>query len=129
MQLADILRSVHIKSVSGSLETEIDSLCHDSRRAGEGALFFALPGVKTDGSGFIGQAVEAGAAAVVSEKPYPAESSVPWIQVTDARRAMARFDAQQLGFRAAILHQGNAAHARRAILLSHATVDRRAKAA
>ncbi|MCB1235809.1 MAG: UDP-N-acetylmuramoyl-L-alanyl-D-glutamate--2,6-diaminopimelate ligase [Verrucomicrobiae bacterium] len=97
MQLADILRSVHIKSVSGSLETEIDSLCHDSRRAGEGALFFALPGVKTDGSGFIGQAVEAGAAAVVSEKPYPAESSVPWIQVTDARRAMARAAAEFYG--------------------------------
>jgi UDP-N-acetylmuramoyl-L-alanyl-D-glutamate--2,6-diaminopimelate ligase len=45
----------------------IERLVSDSRRATPGAAFFAYPGEKADGRGFIGDAVHRGAAAVVWE--------------------------------------------------------------
>ena len=54
-------------------DPEITSVVNDSRQAGPGALFFALPGAKTDGAMFIRQALEKGAAAVISAGEPPAE--------------------------------------------------------
>ena len=45
----------------------IERLVSDSRRAAPGAAFFAYPGEKADGRGYIGDAVHRGAAAVVWE--------------------------------------------------------------
>ena len=50
---------------------EITAIVNDSRLALPGALFFALPGAKTDGANFIRQALEQGAAAVVSPAEAP----------------------------------------------------------
>jgi UDP-N-acetylmuramoyl-tripeptide--D-alanyl-D-alanine ligase len=43
----------------------------DSRLVGEGQLFVALPGERTDGHRYLGEAVVAGAAAVVVSRPIP----------------------------------------------------------
>ncbi len=43
----------------------------DSRLVGEGQLFVALPGERTDGHRFLGEAVVAGAAALVVSRPVP----------------------------------------------------------
>jgi UDP-N-acetylmuramoyl-L-alanyl-D-glutamate--2,6-diaminopimelate ligase len=45
----------------------------DSRRAGPGVVFFAVPGTRVDGLAFAAQAAAAGAAAVVGEGPRPAD--------------------------------------------------------
>jgi len=52
-------------------DPEISSVINDSRLAGPGALFFALPGARTDGANFIRQALERGAAAVISAAEPP----------------------------------------------------------
>ena len=70
-------------------DPEITGLAYDSRRVLPGTLFFALRGVAADGHRFIGQAVAAGAAAVVLEEPACAPAGLPWLQVTDARLALA----------------------------------------
>ncbi|HXG26309.1 MAG TPA: UDP-N-acetylmuramoyl-tripeptide--D-alanyl-D-alanine ligase, partial [Candidatus Binatia bacterium] len=44
----------------------------DSRQVGEGQLFVALPGERTDGHRFLAEAAVAGAAAVVVSRPVPA---------------------------------------------------------
>jgi UDP-N-acetylmuramoyl-L-alanyl-D-glutamate--2,6-diaminopimelate ligase len=49
--------------------TEIASLTADSRTARAGALFFALPGAKTNGAYHVGEAVSRGAVAVVTREP------------------------------------------------------------
>ena len=90
MQLRKIIKQVPVKTVSGPLDTEILGICYDSRRAGAGSLFCALPGGKVDGHGFIPQAIRNGAAAVLSEKPCPGEVPAPWVQVVNARESMAR---------------------------------------
>jgi UDP-N-acetylmuramoyl-tripeptide--D-alanyl-D-alanine ligase len=54
---------------SGAVPTvEIRSSVIDSRLVEPGALFIAMPGERTDGHDFIGQAIEKGAVAVIAER-------------------------------------------------------------
>ncbi|OGR44805.1 MAG: UDP-N-acetylmuramoyl-L-alanyl-D-glutamate--2,6-diaminopimelate ligase [Elusimicrobia bacterium GWA2_61_42] len=55
----------------GAADPEISSIINDSRLAAPGALFFAMPGAKTDGGLFIRQALEKGAAAVITGTRAP----------------------------------------------------------
>ncbi len=53
-------------------EPDIASITNDSRQVLPGALFFAMQGAKTSGDNFVRQALEKGAAAVISETEVPA---------------------------------------------------------
>jgi UDP-N-acetylmuramoyl-tripeptide--D-alanyl-D-alanine ligase len=67
----------------------------DSRRAGPGGLFAAIPGERSDGHDFAADAVAAGAVAVLATRPVP----VPSILVPDipaALAALARFAVDSL---------------------------------
>jgi UDP-N-acetylmuramoyl-L-alanyl-D-glutamate--2,6-diaminopimelate ligase len=80
-----------ILAVKGGLERPISGLTMDSRRVVPGNLFFALPGLRTDGAAFIDEAIDRGAVAVVSQKPVALlHSKVTFIQVPDARTTLAR---------------------------------------
>lgn len=85
MNLRKLLQSSAI--APGLVDTEISSLCFDSRQAEPGSLFFALPGKNSDGKAFIQQAAEHGASAAVAEKALP-DSPCPVVIVPDARVAM-----------------------------------------
>jgi len=87
--LATILEKVQTQTVAGPMETAIDAVCYDSRQAAVGALFCALPGEHVDGNDFISSALANGVSAVLSEHPVPADCSFPWVQVRNARAAMA----------------------------------------
>lgn len=79
-----------LTNVSGAnADAEIKSLAYDSRQVTPGTLFFAVPGGQTDGHVFVPQALERGAAAVVSEREADGPLPVPWIQVRNVRPAMA----------------------------------------
>ena len=52
----------------GDPEIQITSIVTDSRRAGAGSLFAAIPGARVDGHDFIPMTVENGAACVLCEK-------------------------------------------------------------
>ncbi len=65
---------------------EIASLAYDSRRVQPGALFFCVPGEHSDGHHHAAQAVAAGAAALVVERPLG--QGVPEVVVESARAAM-----------------------------------------
>src|SRR5258708_565894 len=76
----------------GNRNLEITGIEYDSRRVRAGEVFFAIRGMKDDGTRFIPEAVSRGATAVASEMPpshFNGELPPVWIQVTDARRAMA----------------------------------------
>ena len=66
----------------------ISGLSCDSRKAREGDLFFALPGMHANGAKFVADAAANGAVAAVSEEDLP-DAPVPVIRVRDARMAMA----------------------------------------
>lgn len=65
MILRDLLPDTVPVEVQGSMDVEISHLAYDSRLVQPGALFFALPGTKHNGTRFIDQACERGACAVV----------------------------------------------------------------
>ena len=66
MILRDLLPDDVPLQIQGRLDVEIACLVYDSRRVTPGALFFALPGTKTDGTRFAAQALAQGAQAVVT---------------------------------------------------------------
>jgi UDP-N-acetylmuramoyl-L-alanyl-D-glutamate--2,6-diaminopimelate ligase len=66
---------------------EITGLAYDSRDVAGGDLFFCVSGFRTDGHEFAVEAVRAGAAALVVERPL--DLGVPEVLVESARAAMA----------------------------------------
>jgi len=77
-------------------DVAVTGIAYDSRQVAPGHVFVALKGLHTDGSIFIRQAVDRGAAAVVSEQAEN-ELAVPVLQVQDARAALAILAAEFYG--------------------------------
>ena len=120
MTLRDLLHGIEPSEIFGDTEISAAGLQYDSRCIEAGQLFVAIRGEKSDGNRFIPQAVERGAIAVVSEarpgdvvffgaSPGGADDSphsalqIPyrtlraWVQVKDARKALARAAANFYG--------------------------------
>jgi UDP-N-acetylmuramoyl-L-alanyl-D-glutamate--2,6-diaminopimelate ligase len=98
MTLADLLAAVagrapfaeQTATLAGARgAATVTSVTSDSREVLPGSLFVALRGLKADGSAFARDAIAKGAIAVVAEVPSPAGVAVPWLQVADARLALA----------------------------------------
>lgn len=86
----------------------VGGLTADSRAVGQGTVFFALKGEKTDGMAYAAAAAKAGAAVIVTDKDAaPADvTGVPVVTVANARRSLAlaasRFHPRQPGTIAAV---------------------------
>lgn len=66
MKLEKIIENTGAVILKGAADTEISSICNDSRKACPGALFIAVKGCAADGHDFVDAALAAGAAAAVS---------------------------------------------------------------
>jgi len=99
VSLEDLLEGVEVRSRVPLREMTIRQVTHDSRKVQSGALFVAIPGVTTDGTLFAKDAVGKGAIAVLSEAPAPADwaGNVAWVQVAEARKALATTAANFFG--------------------------------
>ncbi|HYN91311.1 MAG TPA: UDP-N-acetylmuramoyl-L-alanyl-D-glutamate--2,6-diaminopimelate ligase [Thermoleophilaceae bacterium] len=71
---------------TGAPEVEISGLASSSQSVTPGALFFCVPGFRSDGHDFAPDAVERGAAALVSQRRL--DLGVPEVVVDDVRAAM-----------------------------------------
>ncbi|WP_309383551.1 UDP-N-acetylmuramoyl-L-alanyl-D-glutamate--2,6-diaminopimelate ligase [Cerasicoccus frondis] len=78
----------HIK-YTGDSDVAVTCLITDSRRVAPGALFFAIEGANTSGSFYVEEAIDRGAVGIVGEREPGPRMSVPYIQVKDARVALA----------------------------------------
>lgn len=95
MTLEAILEGVPLAGGLPAQEVEISGICYDTRTLTPGCLFVALPGYKTDGHGYIQEALELGAAAVLCQRAPGGEG--PWLVTADARAALARVSANWFG--------------------------------
>src|SRR5229473_784415 len=97
--LSEVLQGVETALPAGASSLEIRQVACDSRRVQPGALFFALHGAKADGNKFIQDALKRGAVAIASEEPAPGTipAGVAWIQVREARKALAVTSANFFG--------------------------------
>jgi UDP-N-acetylmuramoyl-L-alanyl-D-glutamate--2,6-diaminopimelate ligase len=89
VRLDDILDGLSIIARGAFGEESISGIAYNSKSVRPGFLFAALRGAARNGMDFVGEAVGNGAAAVLSSWPKPPAVDVPWIQVADAREALA----------------------------------------
>jgi UDP-N-acetylmuramoyl-L-alanyl-D-glutamate--2,6-diaminopimelate ligase len=87
MELDALIGALAPGDVVGRRAVEIRDLAYDTRAVRDGTLFFCYRGEHADGHDFAAQAVAAGAAALVVERPL--ETAAPQLVVADARAAMA----------------------------------------
>ncbi len=81
------------KTASGwMLDPAVVGVAIDSRQVKPGYVFVAIPGLMADGHGFIEDAVDRGAVAVVGER-HIMNVSVPYVKVPSSRRAAAELAA------------------------------------
>jgi len=75
-----LLEDVDVLELFGDRDVEVTSVTHESRRVTPGSLFACVPGARTDGHDHAGEAVAAGAVALLGERPLAlgvAEAIVP----------------------------------------------------
>lgn len=95
MKLRELLRDIPVLSATADLDMEILDVSYDSRTTKPGELFVAMTGLAVDGHDFIPRAISAGAAAVLCQR-VP-EGAIPYIQVENARQALALLGANFFG--------------------------------
>lgn len=88
MKLSKLLNNIKVITILGNRETEVKSICFDSREVKDGSLFVALKGETSDGHDFIGKAVESGATAIVCEVLPSNSLSAIIIQVDDSHKTL-----------------------------------------
>ncbi len=98
MKLNDILKETKTTAIHGPTDRPIKSLRYDSRRVEKDDVFFAWKGKKSDGHQYIPEVCNRGASAVVLENPdFVGRSGPTYIEVPNARRAMATMSASFFG--------------------------------
>jgi len=98
--LNELLAEFPVRVLSGrgdGGDTPISTIVADSRQVVPGALFVSCPGQSGDGYRYIPAAVNAGAAAVVGERPSP-DLKIPYLRVDNARRALAYLASAYYGY-------------------------------
>ena len=93
MTIAEILKGLNVKRITGPLEKEIEGIAYDSRVVKKGFLFVAIKGLSVDGHAFIKDVISKGAAGVVTEKAVDVQNEITVIEVDDSRDALALMSA------------------------------------
>ncbi len=84
----DLANALSAKTTGDPTRTATD-VTHDSRQVREGTLFVAIKGSTVDGHRFIDDVSRRGTAGIISEQTCPEDYSGTWIQVANARKALA----------------------------------------
>lgn len=74
----------------GNSENKVTDVTHDSRQAGPGSLFVAIRGLTMDGHRFIEDVIRRGTVGIISELEVPEDFQGIWLQVENARIALAQ---------------------------------------
>ena len=96
MRLSELLRSLGVEASGVREEVEVGGIAADSRRVRPGDVFFALPGIHTDGRRHIAEALGRGARAVITTGEVDA-GRVPLVCVDAPQRLLGRAAAHVAG--------------------------------
>jgi UDP-N-acetylmuramyl-tripeptide synthetase len=88
-EIAEIVQG----NLTGQDDSIVTDITFDSRQAKPNSLFVAIKGFASDGHKFIPQAISSGAVGVISENERPNGFAGAWIQVENARAALAQASA------------------------------------
>jgi UDP-N-acetylmuramoyl-L-alanyl-D-glutamate--2,6-diaminopimelate ligase len=88
MQLSLLMRGIETLGTAKDQDGDVMAVCYDSRQCSRGSLFVAIPGLKTDGHRFIGDAIARGAGVIIHEREFTPAAGITAIRVRDSRRAL-----------------------------------------
>lgn len=98
MKLNELLSGIEVVSIiGGNMERNIGSVCTDSRRCSDGALFVAIKGVDTDGHDYIDSAIEKGATTIVCEHMPEKRDNICYVLINGGRKGVAHIAANFYG--------------------------------
>ncbi len=96
--LSKLLADIPAKLIQGDWEEEIVDFHFDSRRILPQTAFIAIKGTALDGHEFIEKAIKSGAKAIIFEdRPTSFEEGMTYLEVENARRALALMAANYYG--------------------------------
>jgi UDP-N-acetylmuramoyl-L-alanyl-D-glutamate--2,6-diaminopimelate ligase len=96
MRLGDLARGAGAV-LDGNGDVEITGVAYDSRRAGPGDLFVAVPGLHVDGHHYVNDAIANGVAAVAVERDVTLPPGVPVLRMPSTRIGLAELSAELYG--------------------------------
>ncbi|NIO01727.1 MAG: UDP-N-acetylmuramoyl-L-alanyl-D-glutamate--2,6-diaminopimelate ligase [Candidatus Latescibacteria bacterium] len=88
MKLSKLIEALEPTEIRNFKEVDILGISDDSRTVSRGWLFAAVKGTQSDGREFVGEAIERGAVACITEKPIE-EENVANVVVEDSAKALA----------------------------------------
>ena len=97
MKLGKLVEALEGAILTGDPAVEAARVEYDSRRVGPGAIFAAVRGLVEDGRQFVDMAVQAGAAAIMTDSELDTDPGVPVVTVTEIRAGMTTAAAELLG--------------------------------
>lgn len=103
MRLPLLMEGIEILGITGDPDGEVRSICYHSHQCEQDGLFVAIPGFKTDGHDFIGDALDRGARFIIHEREFSAPRDVTAIRVRDSRRVLGRLGRNFFGHPSASL--------------------------
>jgi UDP-N-acetylmuramoyl-L-alanyl-D-glutamate--2,6-diaminopimelate ligase len=100
--LSDIISGLDFLDIQGNIGQSVTGLSYDSRECKPGYLFFALPGIHTDGKRYIQGAIQRGAVGVVYEGGLdlpgaPASGNIAFLRAADCRWMMSAISGRFYG--------------------------------
>jgi UDP-N-acetylmuramoyl-L-alanyl-D-glutamate--2,6-diaminopimelate ligase len=97
MKIGDVLKGIPVLTSGPLGQVEILGIAYNSKSVRPGFLFAALKGENRNGMDFLAEAEANGAVAALSSWPKPPASRLAWVQVADAREALALASANFFG--------------------------------
>ncbi|MCK8827202.1 UDP-N-acetylmuramoyl-L-alanyl-D-glutamate--2,6-diaminopimelate ligase [Natroniella acetigena] len=96
--LSDLIKDLQIINSTNFKESKINNITNNSKGVAPGSLFVAINGFNTDGHRYIMEAVSQGAITVIGEREVSIPQQIPYLQVEDARKALAELSGKFYGF-------------------------------
>lgn len=98
MKFREWLSGLDYEVIQGNLDTEVEDIAYDSRKAGKGMVFLCMKGTRIDSHDFIPEVVLKGVDVLVVEKKTGIPEGVTAILVQNAREALAKLSAARFGY-------------------------------
>jgi UDP-N-acetylmuramoyl-L-alanyl-D-glutamate--2,6-diaminopimelate ligase len=79
--LLHLIKGLPVRGINGPLDVNVGSVVEDSRIATPNSAFFVLPGGTTHGRQYVGDALQAGARVLFTNRPLPVEIPVTQVRL------------------------------------------------
>lgn len=98
MVFKDWLEDIRCQVLQGNLDTRVNEVIYDSRKASPGAVFVCIAGSRVDSHEFCSQVYDAGVRVFVTERPIVLPGDATVVLVENGRVALAYLSAARFGF-------------------------------